>query len=44
LNPFEELTVIVDVPLAPCTRDMDVGFALIEKSGVMVTVRARDCE
>jgi len=39
-----ELTVIVDVPLAPCTMGMDVGFALIEKSGVIVIVRARDCE
>lgn len=44
MNPFVELTVIVDVPLDPCTRGMDVGFPLIEKSGVIVIVRARDCE
>ena len=44
MNSFVELTVIVDVPLAPCTVDIEVGFAPIEKSGVMVTVRARGCE
>lgn len=36
--------MIVDVPVAPCTIGMDVGFPLVEKSGVIVIVTARDCE
>lgn len=36
--------MIVDVPLAPCVIESDAGFAPIEKSGVVVTVRVRVCE
>ena len=32
-NPFNAVTVIVEVPVAPCVSVSDVGLAEIEKSG-----------
>jgi len=39
LKPFREVTVMVDVPEAPCTIVREAGEADIEKSGAAETVR-----
>jgi hypothetical protein len=44
LKPLTEVTVIVDDPPAPWVTDIDVGFAMIEKSGVTVIVNPSVCE
>src|SRR5439155_16186222 len=38
LNPFNAVTVTVDVPDAPCTSVSEDGLAEIEKSGAGFTV------
>jgi hypothetical protein len=36
--------VTTEVPLPPCVIEIEVGFVVIEKSGVTVIVRSRVCE
>jgi len=43
-NPFMGLTLIVDVPLLPTMTPTSIGFAVIEKSGVDITLNIIETE